>query len=158
MNRVRLELMADYFQIYVCDVDHQEDWSGAWNESTLAQRMALLPHTAVFLTGRNMCVPVEVVVLSTVPDLTALTHGADHAVAGGLACPTGVVAVAGCTDYFPDATRFTPGVGRTGYVFVSFDLASVDGHDGRDRYSLHLWLTDKTPDSQVLVQWTGNGT
>jgi hypothetical protein len=76
----RLEIMADYFQIYVCDPEYIGDWSALWTDQTVKDRMVALPHTIVFGTGRNMPVPVDVVVHKQQPDLTALIAPADHAV------------------------------------------------------------------------------
>ena len=49
----RLEIMADYFQIYVCDPAFNEDWSALWTDQTVDNRIVALPHTIVFGTGRN---------------------------------------------------------------------------------------------------------
>ena len=47
----RLEIMADYFQIYVCDPAFNEDWSALWTDQTVDNRIVALPHTIVFGTG-----------------------------------------------------------------------------------------------------------
>jgi hypothetical protein len=64
-----LEIMADYFQIYVCDPAHIEDWSALWTDQTVDNRIVALPHTVVFGTGRNMTVPIDIVVHGQQPDL-----------------------------------------------------------------------------------------
>jgi hypothetical protein len=73
------------------------------NEQTVDNRIVALPHTIVFGTGRNMPVPIDVVVHKQQPDLTALIAAADHAVLGGITCGSGQLKVLGCTDYLPDA-------------------------------------------------------
>ena len=78
----RLEIMADYFQVYVCDPALNEDWSALWTDQTVDNRIVALPHTIVSGTGRNMPVPIDVVVHKKQPDLTALIAVADHAVLG----------------------------------------------------------------------------
>ena len=54
----RLEIMADYFQVYVCDPAFNEDWSTLWTDQTVDNRIVALPHTIVFGTGRNRPVPI----------------------------------------------------------------------------------------------------
>ena len=67
-----LEIMADYFQVYVCDPAFNKDWSTLWTDQTVDNRIVALPHTIVFGTGRNMPVPIDVVVHKVQPDLRAL--------------------------------------------------------------------------------------
>ena len=54
----RLEIMADYFQVYVCDPAFNKDWSTLWTDQTVDNRIVALPHTIVFGTGRNRPVPI----------------------------------------------------------------------------------------------------
>jgi hypothetical protein len=129
----RLEIMADYFQIYVCDPAHNEDWSALWTDQTVDNRIVALPHTVVFGTGRNMTVPVDIVVHEQQPDLTALIVPSDHAVVGGIVCGSGQLKVAGCTDYLPGAFTLSTSPGRYGIAFLSFDLSTIDGLEGDDR-------------------------
>src|SRR5262245_23179973 len=85
----KLEVMADYFQMYVCDPGYKEDWSALWNDQSIDDRIVALAHTVVFGTGRNMPVPVDVVLHKQQPDLTALIAPADHAVTASLTCCSG---------------------------------------------------------------------
>ena len=116
----KLEIMADYFQIYVCDPAHNEDWSALWTDQSIDNRIVGLSHTLVFGTGRNMPVPVDVVVHQQQPDLTALTAHADHAVVGGVACSSGQLKVAGCSDYLPDAFTLSTSPPRQGAMALHF--------------------------------------
>lgn len=155
----RLEIMADYFQIYVCDPEYIGDWSALWTDQTVKDRMVALPHTIVFGTGRNMPVPVDVVVHKQQPDLTALIAPADHAVLGGIVCRSGQLKVVGCTDYLPDAFALSTSPGRYGVAFLSFDLSTIDppgGLDGDDHYALHLWSAAALPDTTVLKRWNAS--
>jgi hypothetical protein len=152
----KLEIMADYFQMYVCDPGYKEDWSALWNDQSIDDRIVALAHTVVFGTGRNMPVPVDVVLHRQQPDLTALIAPADHAVTASLSCCSGQLKVAGCTDYLPDAFTLAIPPGRYGVAFLSFDLATidpVDGLDGGDRYELHLWSLAIAPEITVLKRW-----
>ena len=112
-----LEIMADYFQIYVCDPAYHEDWSALWTDHSVDDRVVALAHTVVFGTGRNMPVPVDVVVHKQKPDFTALVAPADHAVVGSLWCRSGQLKVAGCSDYLPDAFTLLP---RQGIMALRF--------------------------------------
>ena len=75
----KLEIMADHFQIYVCDPAYNEGWFAPWTDQSVDDRIVALAHTVVFGTGRNMTVPVDVVVQKQNPDFTALVAPADHA-------------------------------------------------------------------------------
>jgi hypothetical protein len=151
-----LDIFADYYQIYICDPAHDEDWSVLWNNQTLDDRIVVLDHTVVFGTGRNMPVPVAVLVHAAKPDMTKMVSGADHAVCASISCTSGTLKVSGCTDYLPDAFALDIGSGSFGIAFLSFALRtidSVDGLDGDDRYELHIWpLTELSP-PQVLIRF-----
>ena len=149
----RLEIMADYFQIYVCDPAYNEDWSALWTDQTVDNRIVALPHTVVFGTGRNMPVPVDVLIHKQQPDLTAPIASADHAVLGGIVCSSGQLKVAGCTDYLPDAFALSTLPGCYGVAFLSFDLSTIDPLrclEGDDHYALHLWPAAALPETKVL--------
>jgi hypothetical protein len=155
----RLEIMADYFQIYVCDPAHNEDWSELWTAQTVDNRIVALPHTVVFTTGRNMPVPVDIVVHEQQPDLNALIAPADHAVVSGIVCGSSGLKVAGCTDYLPDAFTLSTSRGHYGVAFLSFDLGTIDslyGLEGGDRYALHVWPAAALPETAVLKRWNAS--
>jgi hypothetical protein len=155
-----LEIMADYFQIYLSDPAHQEDWSALWTDQTVDDRVVALTHTIVFGTSRNMPVPVEVFVHPQQPDVASLTAPADHAVLGGITCTSGQLKLAGCTDYLPDAFALSMAPGRAGAAFLSFGLGTIDpvgGLGGNDRYALHLWPAEPPPNTAVLKRWTASG-
>jgi hypothetical protein len=148
-----LEILADYYQIYVCDPAHDEDWSALWNDQTLDDRIIALEHTVVFGTGRNMLVPIAVFVHDANPDMTKMVSGADHAVSANIMCTSGAFIVAGCTDYLPDAFTLDSGRGSFGVAFLSFDLGTIDGLDGDDRYELHIWPVTELLPPQVLIRF-----
>ena len=152
-----LQIFADYHQIYLSDPDHTEDWSDSWNDQTLDDRLIVLPHTAVFVTGRNMDVPVDVVVHSAQPDLDALIAAANHAVLGGITCAGGTLKICGLTSYLPDAFALEMSKGSVGFVFLSIGLDKiepVERLDGEDRYALHVWPAAAKPETAVLKRWT----
>ena len=149
-----LEIMADYFQVYLCDPAHKEEWSALWTDQTVDNRIVALPHTVVFGTGRNMPVLVDVVLHKQQPDLTALIASADHAVVSNLVCCSGKLKVAGCTDYLPDAFTLSTSPGPYGVAFLSFDLSTIEGLEGDDRYALHVWPVAAPPETAVLKRWS----
>src|SRR5262249_5850607 len=104
----RLEIMADYFQIYACDPAHNEDWSALLTAQSVDDRIVALPHTVVFGTGRNMPVSVDIVVHEQQPDLTALIAPSDHAVVGGVVCGSGQLKVLRCTTICRMRLLFRP--------------------------------------------------
>ena len=152
-----VSIFADYFQIYLCDPAHVEDWSALWNDQSLDDRVVACPHTVVVCTGRNMDVPVAVFVHDAPPDLAPLAAQADHVVAAGITCASGTLKLAGCTNYLPDALALDVGKGFFGVAFLSFDLGTIDpvgGLDGGDRYQLHVWPTIKlSTATAVLKRW-----
>jgi hypothetical protein len=152
----RLEIMADYFQIYVCDPAHIEDWSALWTEQTVDNRIVALPQTVVFGTGRNMIVPVDILVHKQEPDLTTLIAPADHAVFSGIVCSSGQLKVVGCTEYIPDAYTLSTSLGCYGVAFLSFNLGTIDGLEGDDCYALHLWPAAAPPEPTVLKRWNAS--
>lgn len=155
----KLTIMADYFQIYVSDPAHTEDWSALWTDESVARRIVALPHTVVFGTGRNMPVPIDVIVHERQPDLPALIAPADHAVLSGISCTSGRLKVAGCTDYLPDAFALSTPQGYYAVAFLSFDLGTIDptyGLEGGDTYALHVWPAPGAQPPAVLKHWNGS--
>ena len=151
--RASLNIMAGYHQIYVCDPAHVEDWSDHWTDQTVADRIVACAHTAVFGTGRNMPVPVEVMTHDSAPDMKMVLSGADHAVSAGITCTSGMLKVAGCTDYLPDAFALDAGIGAIGVAFVSFALATIDDLEGKDRYELHIWPAADTFPPRAMLNY-----
>ena len=67
-------------------------------------------------------------------------------VEAGLDAASGRIAIAGCTDYLPDAKRIeiAPGTYRLRVSYGALDTLSEDGLSGDDRYRLQLWLATST--------------
>jgi hypothetical protein len=150
---VSLEVFADYFQIYLADPLLEDDWSNAWQApSALADRFIVRPRILGFCTERNSTVPLRVVSHEGVPELSHQLVRADHAIQAGLSTTGRRLIVAGCTEYWPTAFSLDVGPGLYGAAFLSFDLASVRGLDGDDRYELHIWPVTEKPKSEVLVR------
>ena len=144
----RHRIFADYFQIFVCDPAFTSSEVALWNEQTVRDRLAAHSHTLSFMTGRNMSVPVDCFRHPGEPDLTARVVIADHAVIAGFICETGRIEVSGCTGHDPFDFSIQPG--PVGVSFLSFNLASIDGLEGDDRYELHVWPAAHVAEPVVL--------
>ena len=118
--------MADYFQIYITDPERLEDCSALWTDQAVEDRIIALGHSVVFGTGRNMPVPVDVIVHDQQPELITLVGPADHAVAAGITCASGQLKISGCTDYLPEAFALAILPGCYGVACLTFDLGTID--------------------------------
>jgi len=147
-------LFADYHQFYLADAGSETDYSGDITDEAIDQRVVSRDDALVVFTARNMEVPVEVVLHDAAPALPV--DEADHVVTAGLRS-SGTILIAGCTDYAPDAARFSvpEGALRAAVVFTGLDTLSEDGLEGEDRYTVHLW-PGEAEGVAVLKQWDGD--
>jgi hypothetical protein len=78
-----------------------------------------------------------------------------HVVEVGINCPSGVLVLAGTTDYEPTAQRLSVKAGPLGIrVNMSgLDTISEDGLDGRDRYLIQIWPGQELSGPLVLKSW-----
>lgn len=139
MRRFQFDLFADYFQFYLQDESAEGNLGDSWTEEAVARLLALAPGTVGVGTVRNMNVPVAVEMLDAEPDSDLASW--DHVTECSLEVPTGLIVIAGCTDYFPDAARIEgePGTYRARISYGSLDTLSDDGLDGNDHYRIQLW-------------------
>jgi hypothetical protein len=132
-------LFADYFQFYIQDESAEADLSAAWTEEAVERMLAVEAGVVGIGTARNMHVPVSVEVLDAAPppDLARWEHVVDCT----LVTRGAKLAIAGCTDYLPDAARIAvaPGTYRVRASYAGLDTLSDDGLEGQDRYRLQLW-------------------
>jgi hypothetical protein len=144
-------LFADYHQFYLADAETKTDVSGDVTDEAISQRIVCRDDVLVVFTARNMEVPVLVELHETEPALDFAD--ADHAVEAGLRS-AGTIAIAGCTDYLPDAARLSVPAGelKARVVFTGLGTLSSDGLEGEDRYVVHLW-PGKAEGVRVLKQW-----
>lgn len=147
-------LFADYHQFYLADAETKTDVSADVTDEAVSQRVVNRDDVLVVFTARNMEVPVTVALHETEPALAL--EDADHAVEAGL-YSSGTIVIAGCTDYLPDAARFSAPAGdlKARVVFTGLGTLSADGLEGQDRYAVHLWPA-KAEGVRVLKQWTGD--
>lgn len=139
MQSFAFDLFADYFQFYVQDENADVDWSDAWNEEATSRMLAVAPGVVAVGTARNTTVPVTLEIHAAEP-LLELT-GWDRIVECDLAVVSDRIAIAGCTDYLPDATRIAvdPGEYRVRVSYAGLTELSEDGLEGKDHYRVQLW-------------------
>ncbi|WP_083528721.1 hypothetical protein [Hyphomicrobium sp. CS1BSMeth3] len=144
-------LFADYHQFYLADTESKVDISEDVTDEAISQRIVCRDDVLVVFTARNIEVPVLVELHETEPALDL--PDADHAVEADLRS-AGMIAIAGCTDYLPDAARFSVPAGnlKARVLFTGLGTLSSDGLEGEDRYVVHLW-PGKAEGVRVLKQW-----
>lgn len=147
-------VFADYFQFIVQDEMSDDDFASIWSDEALAAQTAFGRSAVCPGTLRNVTVPVDVVIVEGDPHLSL--EGVDHAVEGSMEIPSGRVVVMGCTDYFPDASRFEvqPGTYRVLAVMTGIDSIKNEWEPADDRYIVYLWPgAARSP--KLLKHWTG---
>lgn len=133
------DLMADYFQIYVCDRDDPvlpDDFS---DQAVFQQRVTTSAHALLIHTVRNMPVPIMAIWHDRRPVLDLAT--VQHATLAGLTAPCGCLIIAGLTDDPATAPHFAVPPGPIGAIvtFAGLDTLDETGLEGRDSYAVHLW-------------------
>jgi hypothetical protein len=143
MQCFELEIFADYFQFYIQDDNESVgDLSEAWTEEAVLKKLAITDGALGIGTARNMDVHVTV----NIQESKQVIDESDYDLVNEatITSNTGKLVIAGCTDYFPDATRISVSVGK--YIvqmgYKNLTDISEDGLDGNDRY--HLWLSPCT--------------
>ena len=133
------ELFADYFQIYLMDVESNDDTSEIWTEKALKLKLGIMKNSIAIGTFRNVDVPIEIEVLKTNPDLDL--NDWDHVSIGYFKIESGQCAVYGCTDYFPDAKKIELAPGNYSAISLAKGLDSItnESKDADDYYKIILW-------------------
>lgn len=139
----RFTIFSDYFQFIVQDENSKDDFGTLWNDDALAMMVAV-GETALSLgTLRNVDVAVEVHVVDGPPEIQL--EDFDHAVEGTFACPSGKIAVMGCTDFFPDASRLEVQPGSYGFIYLVSGVSTIqtEWDPADDLYSLYIWPAER---------------
>ena len=152
-NEIKLELFADYFQFYIQDEKADGDLGEKWTTEAVELLLATTDGTIGVGTVRNMAVPVTVKTFSTEPPfLTDNENVIGQINECDIKIGSGKIAIAGCTDYFPDAKRIEldNGVYRSRIYYCNLGKISEDGLDGDHFYEIHLWRTNHKQELKVI--------
>lgn len=135
----KFELFADYFQVYLMDIEANDDTSEIWTEEALHLKLGILPNTLAIGTFRNVDVPFEVEIRENEPEINLKEW--DHASKGHFTSKSGRCAVFGCTDYLPDAAKIEINPGKYAVLSLAKGLGSIteEWEDADDLYKVILW-------------------
>lgn len=148
----RFTIFADYFQFIVQDENSKDDFGTLWNDDAVAMMVAA-GETALSLgTLRNVDVSVEVHVVDGFPEIQL--EDFDHAVEGTFTSPTGKIAVMGCTDFFPDASRLEVQPGSYQFIYLVSGARTIqtEWNPADDLYSLYIWPAERRA-LHLMKQW-----
>src|SRR5881628_1770088 len=95
LHRAELQVFADYHQFYVQDGGVNPDAPTDWSDEDVAHRVKVASNVVVVCPVRNMCVPVEVEVVTVEPSVDLGEY--DHAARCSLSLPKGCLQVHECT-------------------------------------------------------------
>lgn len=143
MQKLEFALFADYFQFYIQDDDIKYgDLSDSWTTQATEQMLAKSDHGLGIGTVRNSTVPVFVEISKSLPtfnptDWDRLNHAE-------LACFTGRLVIAGCTDYFPDAQRIEVQPTTYAVVIGYKNITTVSENHCKGEDSYHLFLAPQS--------------
>ncbi len=143
-EKYEFNLFADYHQFYLQDEEAHGDLSNSWTKQASEDLLALAPGNIGVGTVRDMNVPVIVEIHDCEPQEEL--NSWHHITECSIDIPSGKIVVAGCTDYFPDASRISvkPGTYRARIFYGGIDSLSEDDLDGDDKYKVALWRGETT--------------
>ncbi|WP_020411244.1 hypothetical protein [Microbulbifer variabilis] len=139
MKKYKFEIFADYFQIYLLDVEADDDTSDIWTDEALNIKLGILPNTLAIGTYRNVDVPLEVEVHDSEPEISLGEW--DHASIGYFTVTSGQCVVSGCTDYLLDVAKIDVAPGKYSAISLAKGLGSIteEWEDADDLYKVILW-------------------
>jgi hypothetical protein len=155
----QLRLFADYFQLHVMDEDAEDDLGDAWTQEAVSDALAVSEQTLGIGTAVNMHVAVTVELLDHPPGDDS--GAVDHVVEASIEVPSGRIAVLGCTDYLPDASRFAVPKGFVRVRASRANLANVrqpgqegyDAPEAMEQVHLRIWPAPYSAPA-VIKRWT----
>jgi hypothetical protein len=148
-----LTLFADYYQLYLLDEEQEDEQPDDWGHQLVTNMIAVAPGIIGIGTARNMTVPVHIDLLDRRPDDEFTSW--DHVTEASLDVPSGRIVVAGCSDYYPDATCIAvrPGSYRVRVCYGGLGSISKNGLEGNDRYHIAIWPEEYSA-LQILKRWS----
>lgn len=150
MTACKLEIFADYNQIYLHDELSEADFSSGWNDKAYKNMAAVVDGAIGLVTARNMDVPVEILIYESEQPLDV--DAWEHVVSCGVALHSGTLVVRGPSDYLPEAKKISvkPGYYVANILYKGLDTLSEDGLDGDDYYKIVLWPSVATQELKLL--------
>ncbi|MCV2883590.1 hypothetical protein OE749_02610 [Aestuariibacter sp. AA17] len=157
MTAYKLEIFADYNQVYLHDESAEADFADSWDDKAYKNMAAVIDGAIGVATARNMDVPVEVLICESEQPLDI--EAWEHAVSCGVELCSGVLVVRGPSDYLPDAKRINvkPGYYAAHILYKGLNTLSEDGLEGGDYYRIVLWLSATTVELKLLKDSGFNG-
>jgi hypothetical protein len=148
-----LNLFADYYQLNLQDEEVVGDQPDDWGDQLVTNMIAVAPGIIGIGTARNVTVPVQVDLLDRRPSDDFDSW--DHVTETSLDVPSGRMVIAGCSDYFPEATRIpvAPGSYRVRINARGLGKISENGLEGDDQYHVVIWPEEHSS-PQILKQWS----
>ncbi|WP_058043512.1 hypothetical protein [Streptomyces roseifaciens] len=155
-----LKLFADYFQIHLLDDESDGDLSDVWTEQTVLDGLGVTEDALAIGTAVNVNVAVSVHVLAAQPDDDGGDDDYDHIVEASLNLASGRLVVLGCTDYYPDATRFDMPAGWTRIrasrrnlaAAVLADIDSDNAPETTEQLRLQAWPAPYS-EPRIIKRW-----
>lgn len=146
----KLEVFADYHQVYLHDESSESDFSTRWNDEAYRYMAAVVDGAIGLFTARSLDVPVEISICGSETPLDV--DAWEHVVSCGIELRSGTLVVRGPSDYLPEAQRISvkPGYYAANLLYRGFDTLSEDGLDGDDYYRIVLWPSAATQELTLL--------
>jgi hypothetical protein len=140
LQEYHYQIFADYFQFYLQDERSESSLADSWGKKE-SHRMglAIAPGIIGIGTVRNMTVPVTLEIYDTQPDEELAKW--DKVNECSLEIPSGCLVIAGCTDYFPEASRvhLKPQCYRVRVYYGGLNTVVDEFGEGADHYKVGLW-------------------
>ncbi len=152
---ITLELFADYFQFYLEDEKNGSSLEDSWTDEAVNRLLATAKCTIGVGTVRNMEVPVKINFYDSEPEVKIINlEKVNQINECDLEILSGMIVVAGCTDYFPEAKRIKVenGIYRVRIYYGNLEELSENGLEGEDFYELHLWQTNNFSPLKIIKQ------
>ncbi|BCJ49984.1 hypothetical protein Asp14428_14590 [Actinoplanes sp. NBRC 14428] len=154
-----LTLFADYHQIHLFDEGSSTDLADAWAGRAVDDQLAVAEDAMAVGTVANLDVSVTVEIRDQPPadDFAYF----DHVVEGSLRALSGRLVIMGCTDYEPDAARFSVAPAWVRVRVSKSNMAAagdadIDSGDDRatmERLKIQVWPAAPSP-VVVPKRWT----
>ncbi|NHN26111.1 hypothetical protein FIA58_010525 [Flavobacterium jejuense] len=151
MKEFNLELFADYYQFYIQDEKSESNLVDSWTDFAVDNMIAINDGIVGIGTVRNMDVAVTLRILeseNTDNDFKKY----DKVNECDLVVSSGIIVIAGCTDYFPDALRIPleNGIYRVRICYGNLDSLNENGLEGDDFYMVSMWKCQTRKELQIV--------